>query len=110
MKFDQQKFDESYGALAKVANRDVIDMMQDLANVLKPHQGENETLDKVIAGGATAQKYYNDSFKGVLDSVLHDFSELTEIANYLESANAVNDISATEMDYQKSGIDASAVM
>lgn len=110
MVFDKQRFEESYGILAKAANQQVIEHMNELASVLKPHAGENEDVDNLLAQCKKTQDFYNDQYKHVLDDTLKNFSELTEIAEYLAAGKAVDEIASGSIDYQKSGIDASSVM
>lgn len=109
-KLDKATFDESYAVLQNAANKQVIEHIENLAQVLVPLKGENETIDKVIANCQKTQEFYNEQFLPVVKSVLNDFEQMADIAEYIRSANAVDDVAVGSIDYQKSGIDASEVM
>lgn len=110
MNFDKQRFEDTYVILQKGGNEQVIERVQNLANVLTPLAGSNSMIDKVLVQCKKVQEFYNDQYRETLQAVLHDFSELEIVAEKIAAAEKVSDVSLGSIEYQKSGIDASEII
>ena len=57
-----EEFNATYNALNKATNQNIIAAMQELAGILKAHEGESDVIDQAIANCHTLADNYNQGF------------------------------------------------
>lgn len=109
-KIDVQKIDESFGPLQRVANDNIVDMIDQLAAALRPESGSNELVDEALALCKKVQDNYNEGFLDTLNRTITEYGKVIDIGEYLQKKASVGNVSNTSTSVQTGSIDPDAVV
>lgn len=108
-KLSAQEISESYGAIKKALNSDVLEQTQELADVVVPHKDENRLLGDIYEQCKQIQSCYNDSFYPSVSKLLEAYQGEIDIAEWLDKAS-VGDIQMRDVSFNSETVDPDAVM
>lgn len=109
IKIDGQKIEESFGPLLHFANENVIDLIDQLAAVLKPQAGANELVDQTIELCRKVQNEYNNGFLTTLNDTVEEFKKVIDIGEYLNKMASVGTVSNLSTAVETDKIDPDSV-
>ncbi len=107
---DASKIEESLGPLERVANGNVAELVDSLAQALLPQAGSNELVDEVISNCKKVQDNYNNGFLPGLQSTIAEYKKVVDITEYLAKKASVGSVANDDTGFTTGKIDADAVI
>lgn len=110
-RLDGEEFNATYNQINKAANSDVIDAIQGIAGILKPHKDDAEIFGQAYENCVALAKSYNDGgFYDSLCGLKKTFDELFDLSEYMEKKANIGSVSSADTSFKSGGFDASGVM
>lgn len=110
LNLDAARIEESFGPLQAVANANIVDLIDQLAAVLKPQAGTNEIADELIGLCKKVQDNYNAGFLETLNSTITEYKKVIDISEYMSKRASVGTVSSVDTGVKTDSIDPDAVM
>lgn len=110
IKLDAEEFSNTYAAINKASNTDVLDAMKALSAVLKTQEGESEIADQAMDACRSLADSYNNGFYESLVGLKKTFGELFDMAEWMQRNANIGGVSKTDTAFNAGKIDASKVM
>ena len=101
-----EEFGATYNALNKATNQNIIAAMQELAGILKAHEGESDVIDQAIANCHTLADNYNQGFCESLTKL----DQLFDLSEFMAKKANIGDVSKVDTGFEAGKLDASGVM
>lgn len=105
-----EEFHATYNALNKATNQNIIAAMQELAGILKAHEGESDVIDQAIANCHTLADNYNQGFCESLTKLKGTFDQLFDLSEFMAKKASIGDVSKVDTGFEAGKLDASGVM
>jgi hypothetical protein len=105
-----EEFTATYNALNKAVNQNIIAAMQELAGILKAHEGESDVIDQAIANCHTLADSYNQGFCESLTKLKGTFDQLFDLSEFMAKKASIGDVSKVDTGFEAGKLDASGVM
>lgn len=110
MKLNAEEFSGTYAVINKASNTAIVNAMQDIASVLKPHEGDNEVISQAYANCRKLADSYNNGFYESLVGIKKTYDELFDLSEYMDKKANVGDVSSADTSFESGKLDASKVM
>lgn len=107
---DAAKIEESLGPLERVANGNVVELVDSLAQALLPQAGSNELVDEVIANCKKVQENYNSGFLPGLQATITEYKKVVDISEYLAKKASVGSVANEDTGFATGKINTDAVV
>lgn len=107
VKLSKEEFEEGIGVIRKVANDDVIEDVNKLAQVIA-QEGDNQLKDSLLEGCKKYQDCYNNQFKPSIDALISVFNESFDYAEHLEKSS-VGELGSIDTSFETKGLNPASV-